>query len=76
MGSQQTFQRCALFGQNGHRLGGQERHGNLLFQLPIRLATTQPIRLLKSPRRKRSQNFRSDVLGSELINCAAEPSQS
>jgi MFS family permease len=39
-----------------------EWHGNLLFQLRIRLATTQPIRLPKSLCRKRSQNFRSAVL--------------
>ena len=66
MGSHQTFQRFALFGQNGHRVGGQSGHGNLLFQLRIRLATTQPIRLLKSVRRGRSQNFRSAVLGREV----------
>ena len=62
MGSDQLFQRSALVGQNGHRLGSQQGHGNLLFQPGIRLATTQPIRLLKSLGRKRSQNFRSDVL--------------
>ena len=44
MGSHQLFQNCALFGQNGHRIG-QQGHDNLLSQLSIRHATTQAIRL-------------------------------
>ena len=44
MGSHQLFQNCALFGQNGHRIG-QQGHDNLLSQLSIRHATTQAIEL-------------------------------
>jgi hypothetical protein len=62
MGSYQLFQRLALLGQNSYRIGGQSGHRNLLSQLRIPLATTLPIRLLKSLDRQRSQNFRSAVL--------------
>src|SRR5712691_12433415 len=67
----QSFQYVALFGQNGHRIGGQSWHGNLLSQLRIRHATTQPIRLLKSLQPRWSQNFRWDVL---VFGMAAAPS--
>jgi hypothetical protein len=63
MGPHQSFQHLALFGRNHHRIGGQQRHGNLLSHLQIRHATTQPIRLLKSFYPERSQNFRLGVLG-------------
>src|ERR1700682_6744382 len=46
MGTHQLFQHFALFGQNVHRLGGQQGHSNLPSLLWIHHATTPAIRLL------------------------------
>src|SRR6516164_6643029 len=74
MGSHQRFQRFTVRRQNNHRIGGQPGHHDFPSQLPIRHATTPPIRLLFCYRKaaslrlpsylhaRRSRNFRSAVL--------------
>src|ERR1700683_2087498 len=72
MGSHQRFQRFTLRRQNNHRIGGQPGHRKLPPQLPIRDATSPPIRLpcfvtASGPassylRIRQSPNFRSAVL--------------